>query len=392
MKDRNKGVEANTNEMDCYYSTSDFLPCKKHPSSSSGGICAYCLKERLVKLVCSDCGEQRLSSCSCSDEITSNRNSCSVEVGSVGRVSFLIENEKNETNPIQHLSSNSNSNTKTKIHDKEEEVMVLRRSSSNCVDIKRHKGFWRIGKLFRKNKKKDCGRSVGGFDEKSEIWMVDNNNNNHHGGVSRSRSLCSFRGGAIFGSEDGGDSVLSGARSSISAARSSGVNGGLMLESGRRSGYSEAEPRRSDFYYEYENGRKSGVMETDGSSYNGVINRRVFSLRESDFKGLDESSFIDLKLDYSSESKQHDFINGKMGDTLSAFGSIRSGGGNFMVHDGGGDGVFASGSGGSCRISVNDRGIKRERRKSIKGWRWIFKYHSNWGSSRKRDQDLMFKT
>ncbi|AES75522.2 pentatricopeptide (PPR) repeat protein [Medicago truncatula] len=31
-----------------------------------------------------------LSSCSCSDEITSNRNSCYVEVGSIGRVSFLI--------------------------------------------------------------------------------------------------------------------------------------------------------------------------------------------------------------------------------------------------------------------------------------------------------------
>lgn len=367
MKEKNKGVEAYSNDMDCYYSTSDFLPCKKHPSSSSsGGICAYCLKERLVKLVCSDCGEQRLSSCSCSDEITSNRNSCSVEVGSVGRVSFLIENEKNETNPFQHL------NSKAKMQEKEEEeVVVLKRSSSSCVDIKRH-GFWRIGKLFRKNKKnKDCGRSVGGFDEKNEMWMVD-----HHGGVSRSRSLCSFRGGAIFGSEDGGDSVLSGARSSISAARSSGVNGGLMLESGRRSGYSEAEPRRSDFFYEYENGRKStGVMEIDGSSYN----RRVFSLRESDFKGMDESSFIDLKLDYSSESK--------MADTLSAFGSIR--GGNFMTHDAGGGGGGGGGDGGSCRFTMNERGIKRERRKSIKGWRWIFKYHS---SSRKRDQDLMFKT
>ncbi|CAI8595627.1 unnamed protein product [Vicia faba] len=342
-------------------------------------VCFFKLKTKVLKLipitwiattllliffhlVCSDCGEQRLSSCSCSDEITSNRNSCSVEVGSVGRVSFLIENEKNQTNLIQHLSS------KAKMNEKEEEVVVLRRSSSSCVDIKRH-GFWRIGKLFRKNKKKDCGTSVVGFDDnKSEMWMV--NHHHGHGGVSRSRSLCSFRGGAIFGSEDGGDSVLSGARSSISAARSSGVNGGLMLESGRRSGYSEAEPRRSDFYYEYENGRKSGVMEVDGS----YINRRVFSLRESDFKGMDESSFIDLKLDYSSESKQHDFNNAKMPDnnTLSgsSFGSINVGDG-----------------GSSCRITVNDRGMKSGRRKSIKGWRWIFKYHS-----RKRDQDLMFKT
>lgn len=387
MKERNKGVESysNNTDMDCYYSTSE-LQCKKHPSSSSssGGICAYCLKDRLVKLVCSDCGEQRLSSCSCSDEISSNRNSCTVEVGSVGRVSFLIENEKNETPVVQHL----NSNNKAKLQDKEEEeVVVLRRSSSNCVEVKRN-GFWRIGKLFRKKKEKDCGISVGGFDEKSEMWMMD-----HHGGVSRSRSLCSFRGGGMFGSEDGGDSVLSGARSSISAARSSGVNGGLMLESGRRSGYSEAEPRRSgfdgekrDFLFEgsENNGndlkgvKKGGLMDVDGGFYG--VNRRVFSLRESDFKGMDESRFIDLKLDYSSESKP-EF---SAANTHSTFGSTR--GGNFMVHD---DGVLTSG--GSCRISVNDRGIKRGR-KSMKGWKWIFRYHPNWGSARKRDQDLMFKT
>lgn len=387
MKERNKGVvEAyNTNnDMDCYYSTSEFH-CKKHPSSSSGGICAYCLKERLVKLVCSDCGEQRLSSCSCSDEmISSNRNSCStVEVGSVGRVSFLIENEKNVETPVQHLNAKA-TKLQDKTGEKTEEVVVLRRSNSNCVEIKRN-GFWRFGKLFRKNKKKEkeCGRSVGGFDERNEMWMVD-----HHGGVSRSRSLCSFRGGGngMFGSEDGGDSVLSGARSSISAARSSGVNGGMMLESGRRSGYSEAEPRRSDFMmFESENGgRKSGLTDVDA----GFYNRRVFSLRESDFKGMDESSFIDLKLDYSSSEAKPEFSAAKFGnmaDTLSAFGSVR--GGNFMVHDG--DGVLNSG--GSCRITVNDRGIKRGR-KSMKGWRWIFRTHSNIASGRKKDEDLMFKT
>ena len=138
---------------------------------------------------------------------------------------------------------NHNNKAEEDNNNDEDEVVVLRRSSSSCVEIKRHHhggggGFWKIGKLFRKKKEKGCGRSVVGFDERNnEMWMVD-----HQGGVSRSRSLCSFRGGGIFGSEDGGDSVLSGARSSISAARSSGVN---MLESGRRSGYSEAEPRRS---------------------------------------------------------------------------------------------------------------------------------------------------
>jgi hypothetical protein len=387
MKERGKAVEAfNNNDME-YYSSSSDLPCKKHPSSSSGGICAYCLKDRLIKLVCSDCGEQRLSSCSCS-EISSTRNSCTVEVGSVGRVSFLIENERHEV---------SQSHSKPKTQDKAEEVVLLKRSSSSCVEIKKS-GFWRIGRLFRKKREKNCERSSvgGGCDEKSDLWMVD------YMGVSRSRSLCSFRGGWLFGSEDGGDHlVVSGARSSISAARSSGVNGGLFLDSGRRSGFSEAEPRKSGFDGE----KKDSQLESEkGADPKGVKkgsllehDRRVFSLKESDFNGIDDSGFIDLKLDYSSESKQ-EFSAAKMAvlpDPDSAFGSMREGpkrahecGGSFGNFTG--DGSFSNR--GSCRITVNERGIKRGR-KSIKGWRWIFKQHTSWGSARKKDEDdFMFKT
>jgi hypothetical protein len=48
-------------------------------------------------------------------------------------------------------------------------------------------------------------RSVGGgCDEKSDLWMVD------YMGVSRSRSLRSFRGGWLFGSEDGDHLVVLG--------------------------------------------------------------------------------------------------------------------------------------------------------------------------------------
>ena len=116
MKERGKVVEMYKNDhrlfddrdQEYYYSTSySDLPWKKHPSASSVGICAYCLKDHLVKLVCSDYGEQRLSSCSCS-EISSNRNSCTVEVGSVGRVSFLIEND-NQRNEGNNSSSQSQS-------------------------------------------------------------------------------------------------------------------------------------------------------------------------------------------------------------------------------------------------------------------------------------------
>ncbi|CAB4295494.1 unnamed protein product [Prunus armeniaca] len=418
MKDRGKAVEAHNN-IDMEYFSSSEMPCRKHPNSSSVGICAYCLKERLVKLVCSDCGEQRLSSCSCS-EISSNRNSCTVEVGSVGRVSFLIENEKHEA-----LQSNSKAN-KTQ---EKEDVVVLRRSSSSCVEIKRS-GFWRFGRLFRKKRsEKDCGnQSVVGFDEKSEMWLVD------HMGVSRSRSLCSFRGGGFFGSEDGGEHLMvSGARSSISAARSSSVTtAGMVLDSGRKSGFSEgrksgfsegrksgfsegrksgfseAEPRKSGFDGEkkdevlaselgtdFKGAKKNGLMEAADKGFSGAT-RRVFSLKESDFSGMDESGFIDLKLDYSTESKP-EFSAMKMGnitDTDSVFGSMR--GSDFVANECGGpfggligDGIFSHG--GSCRITVNDRGIKRGR-KSLKGWKWIFRHHPSWGSTRKKDEDLMFKT
>ncbi|XP_015947946.1 uncharacterized protein LOC107472932 [Arachis duranensis] len=426
MKERNKGVERYNTNMDCF---SHELTCKKHPSSSSVGICAFCLKDRLLKLVCSDCGEQRLSSCSCSDDIsTSRRNSCTVDVGSVGRVSFLIDNDKNQTPPILHNSTNSSSssnNNNNKLYERVvDEVTVLPRSSSKKSNISGGGKIWKIGKLFRKNNKKRkeyyCGRSVGGFD--------DNNNHNAGGGggggggvgacVSRSRSLCSFRGGALFGSEDGTDSVVpSGARSSISAARSSGVNGGLFLESGRRSGYSEAtEPRKSGFdglfldssseiidgvMRKGNNGIMDNVVDGGGGGGGGGgvfygVNRRVFSLRESDFKGMDESSFIDLKLDYSSESRAELFPPSKMMmsdnfniNTLSAFGSTRHGGGgggegDFIV----GDGVSLTSGGGSCRIGGGGG------RKSMKGWRWIFRYSNstNRGGARNRDQqqDLLF--
>ncbi|KAL0296793.1 UNVERIFIED_CONTAM: hypothetical protein Sradi_6731400 [Sesamum radiatum] len=91
MKDRGKAVETYSNVPDFNYSASE-MPCKKHPNSSSVGVCAYCLKDRLEKLVCSECGEQRTFSCSCSDHISSSyRNSGGTM--EVGRISFLIPNK-----------------------------------------------------------------------------------------------------------------------------------------------------------------------------------------------------------------------------------------------------------------------------------------------------------
>ncbi|KAL5723434.1 hypothetical protein ACHQM5_006836 [Ranunculus cassubicifolius] len=179
MKDKGKGVAVSSSSSNCnwfsdYCSSSSDLPCKKHPSSSTVGICAYCLKDRLIKLVCSDCGEQRLSSCSCSDDISSSfPNSCSVDIGSVGRISFLIENDTDDV-----VSNCSKSSLKsTRFEQRSEGNVLLKRSSSTStsIDVKKT-GFWRFGRLFRKKKEKD-------FDEEGE-----------NRGVSRSRSLSSYRG------------------------------------------------------------------------------------------------------------------------------------------------------------------------------------------------------
>lgn len=48
-------------------------------------------------------------------------------------------------------------------------------------------------------------------------------------------------------------------------------------------------------------------------------------------------------------------------------------------------------SGGLCRITVTDTGIKKSRR-SFKGWRWVFgQYHPRWtrSNSKKKDEDLV---
>ncbi|OWM75845.1 uncharacterized protein LOC116212405 [Punica granatum] len=415
MRDRGKAVDVYSNAGDGdpfvdYYNYDDGdgssgPPCRKHPGASSVGICAFCLKDRLVKLVCSDCGEQRLSSCSCSDDLSSNRNSCTVEVGSVGRISFLIDNEKGQGGAGELPCPNQSANGKARVGDKPpppqpDRVVLLKRSSSSCVEIKKTNGIWKIGRLFRKKKQKGLPDNN---DSKSEMWVVDDGNMGG-GAASRSRSLNSFRGCGVFGSEDG-DWTFSGARSSISGARPSSV-----LDPDRKSGFSEAEPRRSAFSeaeprrsaFSEAEPRRSGLSETfteprksgavpedpEVAGYNNKPTRRIFSLRESDFSGVDEKGFIDLKFISSSEAKASEppSTGAKMGllaSSKSAFGSMRSVDG-FI-----GEGDFSS---GSCRITVTDRGLKKSRR-SFKGWRWVFRqYHPSWtrSSSKKKDnQDLV---
>lgn len=342
------------NFSDFNYSVSSDMPCKKHPSSSSVGICSYCLKEKLVNLVCSECGEQRLSSCSCSDSSSSNRKSSTAEVGSVGRISFLLENEKTEAK-------------KQSKREKTEQVIVLRRSNSSCIEIKKSSnGFWKIKRLFKKKKGVQNGNEL---DENSDIWVSDGM------AVSRSRSVCSFRGGGFNDTDEGSDYRFS-------SAKISDVTGGILMDSD--------EPRKSGF---------RGTLDSEFGRIHSVPNRSIFPVKESDFTSIDDSAFIDLKLDLSSEAKS-DFPvgmrlsnasdNGRVGLDLSGLktGSTTSLG-NLR-----GPGNVAFGHSGSCRMTVNeyDRGGKRSGGKGNKVWKWIFRTSSGRKSTSNRDENDIFKS
>ncbi|KAF5940157.1 hypothetical protein HYC85_021324 [Camellia sinensis] len=318
MKEKGKAVETYNNN----YSSSSDLPCPKHPFSSSIGICAHCLKERLINLVCSDCGEQRLSSCSCSG-VSSYPNSYFAEVGSVGRISFLIENE----------TKLSHSNP------------TIKRSNSSCVGIvKKRSGFWRIGRLFRKKREKGC-------DERSEMWMFD------HMSISRSRSLCGFRGGSFYNDPEEEDQS-NDHQFAFSSAK--------ISDSERMSGFSETENRKSGL-----KGVSDGKTGLNGTN----TNKSVFPVKESDLSLMEESGFIDLKIDLSSSSEskpEFSVVKKSEVSSVSDLGSLT--GGVFLGHHECCEGSFG--------ISVNgdDIGIKKDE-KGYKAWRWIFKHHLNWKSS-----------
>ncbi|GFS40215.1 histone superfamily protein [Actinidia rufa] len=122
------------------------------------------------------------------------------------------------------------------------------RSSSSRVGVRRSGGIWRIVRLFKRKKEKRWERS----EEKSEMWVFD-----YMGVVSRSRSLCSFRGGFF---EESSDFAFSSSKISDATERPNG--------------FSEVETRKG-----------------------------MFPIKESDFSGMDESGFVELKLDLEKEAK-----------------------------------------------------------------------------------------
>ncbi|XP_058114962.1 uncharacterized protein LOC131257979 [Magnolia sinica] len=324
MKDRGKAVEASTFFSDA--------PCRKHPSSSSVGICAFCLKDRLIKLVCSDCGEQRLSSCSCSDISSSYRNSCSVEVGSVGRISFLIENDTaTGSESAGHLSKPSllsllNWNSKLQhCREKHEADGLLKRNSSSSVFEKR-RDFWHLGWIFKRKREMGLSesRSVCGFDESEEGFGF------HRDGMLES--------GDGFGSmKMGGFTELEGG----------------ILESGGG----------------FDSLKRDGFLETDGGFIDlkfGLDGDRTSESAESGFGGMKRGGIggdrggglIDLKVGFSTSMK-------------GGFPCLKGGG--FSEREGGFEGSLGDlRSGGSCRIRVDDESGITATKKGSKVWKWIF--------------------
>lgn len=370
MKDRGK------KELEAYYNNGgDYnfvgenyfpeFPCNKHPgsssSSSAGGICAYCLTDRLNQLVCPQCGEQRLPFCSCSNnKMFSNPDFSSSSAADVGRISFLLENDKNG----DEISS-SRSKVERKSFSYNDEYAHLRRSNSisitamNNIASRSETGkFWKIGKLFRKKRDKNSQSHSNNYNN----HQSSNNNEENYAcnEVSRSRSVSSFRGFYDTDQENGGFAVSS------SAARASSVStGNFVIDSAKRSCFSESEARISNFDY------------YDASNFMGPNKNNIFSLKETEFVSSEDQAFIDLKLhDMSLESSKVPPDLAAMrrsGLGLSTREYGYRGGSDVLGHE-----MFKNG-GGSCRISnVSEREL-RKCRKSNKVWKWFFRHQTDSG-------------
>uniref|UniRef100_A0A0D9W8T7 Uncharacterized protein n=1 Tax=Leersia perrieri TaxID=77586 RepID=A0A0D9W8T7_9ORYZ len=65
--------------------------CRKHPPAHGGGVCPYCLRDRLLRL-CPDCAHTR--PCPCAASSPSSSSSSAASGSAVGRVYSLIERER----------------------------------------------------------------------------------------------------------------------------------------------------------------------------------------------------------------------------------------------------------------------------------------------------------
>ncbi|KAJ8637187.1 hypothetical protein MRB53_011454 [Persea americana] len=301
----------------------------------------------------------------------------------VGRISFLIENEKAEgAEPGNHSKHSSHSR---KCVEKVEAAtaVLLKRNCSSSVYEKR-KAFWHVGWLFKKKKEMGSsalGRNSSASEEKGGF-----------SGKNRSFPVPACVNRDEFSEIDRGcDGEM---RTGF------GVGKGTGLDCEKAAGFIDmmaglsSEPKRGF------SGLKSGG----------------FAGQETEFLGEKDAGFIDLEVDFLSKSKgglsglkgasyvdsENELGNVKVGglSSLGRFGSLRCGllehGSDLKVggfsslqgnglgglrccsldHEPGSLGQFRSAdslsNGSSCRITVNDCEIRGGKR-SLKVWKWIFK-------------------
>ncbi|KAF9624783.1 hypothetical protein IFM89_013864 [Coptis chinensis] len=185
-------------------------------------------------------------------------------------------------------------------------------------------------------------------------------------GVSRSRSVCGFRGG--FDHSEGNITLSTGRPSVL-----------------KKDGHADSEKKKSggkiDRLFQSED--VFGCVKRDGPSMvseNGSKSIRKGGLIEFDgsFSVDEDPGFIDLKLSLSSESKP-EFSCLKNDNFLKSASSFITRDGNLSGDESQSFDYFREGmlgNGTSCRITVNNNEIKKCK-KSFKVWKWIVKHHSS---------------
>ncbi|XP_059656812.1 uncharacterized protein LOC132303534 [Cornus florida] len=178
--------------MAFYVEEEDVWKCPKHPSKRRrSGICPTCLRERLVTL-CPDCANVRPCAC-CPTDTTSSSSSSSSSfslfsstrgVGSVGRVSNLIDSE-----PSFRRSSSVGMFFRSRFAGGERDAGGAKPPLAR--NPTKSSAFWSVFKT--RNSSKKGGEGVGEEDEeslkKSRIIVEEEEEDDYSRMMRRSRSV-----------------------------------------------------------------------------------------------------------------------------------------------------------------------------------------------------------
>ncbi|XP_057448634.1 uncharacterized protein LOC130740143 [Lotus japonicus] len=177
--------------MALYIDEEEVWKCTKHPSKRrKTGICATCLRDRLV-ILCPDCATVR--PCSCSAATSSSSSSSGDGTGSVGKVNNLIEKDpglrRSRSLAIPFLRSRSRFSGGDRVLDP-----GTARESPAVNGSRSARSFWSMFKPPRSNKGSE---SEHGWDVKkvlAEELDVDGGDASQKAVMARSRSVAVFGG------------------------------------------------------------------------------------------------------------------------------------------------------------------------------------------------------